>query len=358
MNEQQTLLADMAKRLFKDLAAKRPLEIDPGPSLFAERWGQVEDSGLSLLMVPENLQGFGGDGEEAWLAFRLAGQYAIDLPVPEAILAAHLLAAAGLDIPPGSLTIAPRVKGSLELVNGAWRFTGDFDGVPWGRLSRHVVGIVPQAGARWVICVESAAALTQTRHVNAADEPRDGLHFVNAAVAGAACPDRVPEMRSIGALMRAAQIAGGCRGALELSLKQANERSQFGKQIGKFQAIQHQLATLAEQTAGVEAASRAALMAMGRGGGLLEIASAKIIANMAAEAGVTISHQVHGAMGFTWEYNLHHLTRRLIAWRSEFGNLHHWSSALGAASAAQGPEGFWPMIVDGSPALAAQATAF
>ena len=37
-------------------------------------------------------------------------------------------------------------------------------------------------------------------------------------------------------------------------------------------------------------------------------------------------------MGFTWEYNLHHLTRRLIAWRSEFGNLHYWNSALGAAS--------------------------
>ena len=87
-------------------------------------------------------------------------------------------------------------------------------------------------------------------------------------------------------------------------MKQANERSQFGKPIGKFQAIQHQLATLAEQTAGAEAGSRAALTSMGRGGGLLETASAKIIANLAAEAGVTIAHQVHGAMGFTWEYSL------------------------------------------------------
>jgi acyl-CoA dehydrogenase len=353
MNEQQTLLADMAERLFKDVTASRPDEIDPGPAVFAARWAHVEDSGLSLLLVPEALHGFGGGGEEAWLAFQLAGRHAIDLPVPETILAAYLLAAAGLEIPPGPLTIAPRAAGSLDQVNGTWRFTGDFEAVPWGRYAHHVVGIFVQDGRRFVISAEPAAACSQIHHASAADEPRDGLHFSGAAVACAACPDWIADMRYIGALMRAAQIAGACRGALDLSLKQANDRSQFGKPIGKFQAIQHQLATLAEQTAGAEAGSRAALMALGHGG-LLETASAKIIANIAAEAAVTISHQVHGAMGFTWEYSLHHLTRRLIAWRSEFGNLHHWSRALGAAAAARGPDQFWPMVVDGSPEIGAE----
>ena len=83
--------------------------------MFAERWAQVEESGLSLLMVPEAAPRFRRcGGEEAWLAFHLAGRYAIDLPVPETIIAAHLLAAAGLDIPPGSLTIAPRVTGTVR----------------------------------------------------------------------------------------------------------------------------------------------------------------------------------------------------------------------------------------------------
>jgi acyl-CoA dehydrogenase len=347
MNENQNLLANMAERLFSDLAATRPNEIDPGAAVFAERWAQVEESGLTLLMVPEALQGFSGGGEEAWLVFQLAGLHAVDLPVPEAIIAADLLGAAGLEIPSGPLTIASNVTGSLDKVEGGWRFSGDFTAVPWGRHADHVVGILTQDGQRLVICGAPSKADAQTHHVNVADEPRDGLHFNRAVVASAPCPARFPEMRATGALMRATQIAGACRGALDLALRQANERSQFGKPIGKFQAVQHQLATLAEQTAAAEAATRAALLAMGKGGGLLETASAKIIANLAAEAGVTIAHQVHGAMGFTWEYRLHHLTRRLIAWRSEFGNLQYWSGKLGTAAAEHGADGFWPMIVDG-----------
>ena len=206
--------------------------------MFAERWGQVEESGLTLLLVPEALQGFGGSGEEAWLAFRLAGWHALDLPVPEAILAAHLLGASGLEIPAGPLTIAPRVTGSLDQVNGEWRFTGDFEAVPWAatRAISWAFSRRPENGLSFA--PSRPRRPRKLHHANAADEPRDSLHYRDVAVACALCPGVFPDMRGIGALMRAAQISGACRGALELSLKQANERSQFGKPIGKFQAIQ------------------------------------------------------------------------------------------------------------------------
>ena len=57
-----------------------------------------------------------------------------------------------------------------------------------------------------------------------------------------------------------------------------------------------------------------------------------------------IAHQVHGAIGFTQEHSLHHLTRRLWSWRDEFGNDAEWSRRLGHAAIAAGADGLWPMI--------------
>ena len=54
----------------------------------------------------------------------------------------------------------------------------------------------------------------------------------------------------------------------------------------------------------------------------------------AAGTGAAIAHQVHGAMGFTYEHSLHHATRRLWAWREEFGNEAVWATRLGRMVAA------------------------
>jgi acyl-CoA dehydrogenase len=59
-----------------------------------------------------------------------------------------------------------------------------------------------------------------------------------------------------------------------------------------------------------------------------------------------IAHQVHGAIGFTIEYGLHRLTRRLWSWRSDFGSDAHWAGWLGARVAAAGPDRFWADIAD------------
>ena len=55
----------------------------------------------------------------------------------------------------------------------------------------------------------------------------------------------------------------------------------------------------------------------------------------AAGTGAAIAHQVHGAMGFTYEHTLHHATRRLWAWREEFGNETYWAMRLGRMVAEQ-----------------------
>ena len=55
-------------------------------------------------------------------------------------------------------------------------------------------------------------------------------------------------------------------------------------------------------------------------------------------------HQVHGAMGYTYEHRLHHFTRRLWAWRDEWGNEFYWQAKLGQHLASLGADRVWGYI--------------
>ena len=104
---------------------------------------------------------------------------------------------------------------------------------------------------------------------------------------------------------------------------------------------------LAEEAAASRAAASAAARAADRGLAKFEIASAKLRANMAAGQAASIAHQVHGAIGFTKEYDLQKFTRRLWTWRSEFGNDRHWADEIGKLAASRGADGFWPGLTSG-----------
>jgi acyl-CoA dehydrogenase len=93
-------------------------------------------------------------------------------------------------------------------------------------------------------------------------------------------------------------------------------------------------------------AATGAAQALIRGDAGFEVAAAKLRANMAIGDGSGIAHQVHGAIGFTEEYGLHPLTRRLWSWRSEFGGDALWSSRLGLWATTKGADHFWPSIAD------------
>lgn len=144
------------------------------------------------------------------------------------------------------------------------------------------------------------------------------------------------------AFARSAQIAGTLDAALALSVDYVNERQQFGRPLGKFQAVQQSLASFACEAAAANCAAMGAAQALQRGDAEFEIAAAKLRANRAVEVGTTVAHQVHGAIGFTEEYSLHHLTRRLWQWRSDYGNDAHWSRRLGEHVIEAGADAFWP----------------
>ncbi|HTT98066.1 MAG TPA: acyl-CoA dehydrogenase family protein [Rhizomicrobium sp.] len=170
-----------------------------------------------------------------------------------------------------------------------------------------------------------------------------GAHAIDHPIAEAILDSANANDRDLySAMILAAKMAGALNAALDLSVQYTRERQQFGKPLASFQAIQQQLAVFAEEAAAADMAAASAFRAADRGDAWLEIACAKLRANQAARISTGIAHQVHGAMGFTAEYRLQHLTKRLWAWGSEHGNERHWSDLIGARIAARGPENFWP----------------
>ncbi|HEY4125709.1 MAG TPA: acyl-CoA dehydrogenase family protein [Rhizomicrobium sp.] len=323
MSELRTLLADTTARV---LGSTKDASFDGA-------WKSIAEAGLPDVLVNEDDGGFGGNWEDALVVVRACGYTATPTPLPEAILATYLAQAAKMERPGGMLTVCANASGKLE----GTRFTGVLRGVPWGRDASHIVFVL-----NGTVMIASRTDAKIAAHQNPADEPRDALQFENAAVETGKLE---ADLLSALALLRTGQIAGALDHALELSVGYTRERQQFGRPLAQFQAIQQQLAVLAEETAAAGMAATAAFRAMDRGEAGFEIAAAKLRANRAARMSTGIAHQVHGAMGFTAEYSLQHLTRRLWAWQTEAGNERFWAERLGAQTAARGAKTFWTDLV-------------
>lgn len=344
MNELRAILADSVGRLLADLVTPELLQAaEEDGGWPAGLWDALDANGLTRALLPEHCGGAGGSWGDVQVVLRAAGRFAAPVPLGETILAGWLLTQAGLDVPDGPLTIAPVVPGdalaTLHTSDGA-RISGTAVGVPWGRDAGHVV--VFTTDGHMALVPTATARVAPER--NLAREPRDTLTFMSAPAAVAGAPLAADAIWRLGALVRAAQIAGALDALLARTVRYANERVQFGKPIGRFQAIQHSLAVLAEHVAAAGVAVEVAFHALERGGAAVEIAVAKMRAGEAAEVGAAIAHQVHGAIGFTYEHTLHFTTRRLWAWRGEFGGESHWAAVLGREAAARGGAGLWPWV--------------
>lgn len=310
----------------------------------AALWSALEESGFAVAAAPEALGGAGAGWDDLYVVVRAAGKHALPLPLPEALLANHLLARCGLEARNEALSIAPRAE--LTLQSG--RLSGRLLDVPWGRQAVGVLAVLPGAEPALVLLDPQQAQVTVKQNV--AGEPRDDLVFDAATpLASAPLPTGLsPECLWLGgAMLRSAQTAGALDAALAQSVQYATERVQFGKPIAAFQAIQHQLAVMAEQTGCAGVAAEAAFALSTNGFSPFAIATAKVISAEAAGVVAGMAHAVHGAIGFTHEHALQHLTRRVWSWRSECGNLGHWSQRLGQAVCAGGAAALWPAVTSG-----------
>lgn len=347
MSEIRDDLLKTVDRIFEEHCPKAVRESAEAGEWPAALWRALEEVGLDRAALPEEAGGSGLDFEDAMLALRRSAYHAAPLPLAETMLAGRLLAAAGLEVPRGALTVAPvRDSDRLEFVHGTSGTTmvGTVHRVPWGNLCAHAV-VAGEVDGRCVIGLVSTTGAARGVEKNLAGEPRALLTFDHAPlIALAPLPEARARLEAEGALCRSVQMAGALERSLEYCLQYANERVQFGRPIGKFQAIQHMLAVLAGQAAAASAAADAAVEASRLVPDEFAVSVAKSRVGEAAGKAAEIAHQVHGAMGYTREHNLHYSTRRLWSWRDEFGNETYWQSRLGRAVAASGADALWPML--------------
>lgn len=344
------LIRDMAERLFAEIATPASHARHDAGEWLSDGWEEVAELGFPLALAQEERGGLGLEPVEALGLVRLAGRHALPLPLGETMLANRLLTDAGLPAAEGPATVAIGRPGSglaLTEAGSGWRLDGALDRVPWARHA-DAIALVLAGPDGPVVARVPRTGITIEPGQNLANEPRDRVRFAvdlpRSSVAATTTgwdPDRV---HRIGAALRASAMAGALGRVLEMTVAYAGERVQFGRPIGRFQAIQQNLAVMAGHVAASSAAADLAADAVAGEAALLPIAAAKVRVGEAAGIVASIAHQVHGAIGFTREHALNQLTRRLWSWRDEFGDEAEWSLALGRAAFAAGPDGLWPMI--------------
>ena len=345
------ILVDTITRMLRDLGEPQALIHARDDSWKTVLWRALEDAGLTRAWVPERFDGAGARIADGFEILRVAGSFAVAVPLAETLLAGWLLAQAGLRVPAGALSVAPVREAERLRVDAGGKVSGRAHAVPFGRDALHVA-IVARDESRTVIALVRREDCAIEEHANIAGEPRDDLRFDGArSIAVAEAPPGCSEdtLQQIGAAVRAMQMSGALRAILDRSVAYANERVAFERPISKFQVIQHNLARLAGESAAAIAAAGSAADTIDSARSFdetvfLEVASAKIRVGEAAREGAAIAHQVHGAIGFSAEHALHRFTQRLWAWRDDFGAESAWAARLGTLVAAKGADALWPML--------------
>jgi acyl-CoA dehydrogenase len=320
-------------------------------------WSALASAGLTGVGLPEEAGGSGGELADAVAIVRTLAAGAAAVPVAEQLLVAGpALLAAGLDLPSPEepLTFAVGDAVTVHPVDngdgpGRFALTGTVTDVAWAGVARSVAVLAPApAGIEGaVLTLIDASGLPATDAFNLAGEPRGSLVLDAAPASGALLTEaQAAEVRARYALARAVQLAAALERVLAWTVQYAGERQQFGRPLGRFQAIQMELAEMAGEVTAVTALVDAAVQALDRGSAdvVLAAAAAKVRAGAAVEVVARLAHQVHGAIGFTQEHKLHHLTRRLWSWRDEAGSDLTWARVLGAGLLTDGPDGLWPAL--------------
>ncbi|MGU3494809.1 acyl-CoA dehydrogenase family protein [Xanthobacteraceae bacterium A53D] len=348
MDDVHALVMETAARLFGEGLTHHLRAAAEQGELPLGLWQKAEEAGLGLAMVSEAAGGVGLAPSACAAIIRLAGTHAVPLPIAETMLANRLLEASGRQPRDGMLSVAGAIEGgslSLAREGGGWRLAGTAHRVPYARCVSAIVVLASAEGRDWLAVVEPASCGI-AHGENIALEPRDdvSMNLVLRADDISSCSLGPGDLHLLGAGARAVALAGALDRVLELTSAYVSERVQFGRALSKFQAIQQSLAVLATQVAAAGGAANLAAEALDERPDPLMVAAAKIRAGEAAGIAAGIAHQMHGAMGYSHEHSLHFLTKRLWAWREEFGNEIHWSRKLGADVLGRGADGLWPLV--------------
>lgn len=287
--------------------------IEAGGSV-AALWDAVADAGFLELLAAEADGGADLSLAELFPILSCLGRYTVPVPLAQTIVARALLDAQ-LPVPAGMITLAATFRREAD-------GTVSCPLTPFGMLADFVLA----SDCDTLLLLPCAAAQRQGTGVQ---------HHLTATLtwpdAGSAiCAPRGGKMlAAFGAALHAALLSGAMNRVFDMTLQYCNDRVQFGKSLGKFQAVQHQLSVMAEHTAAASIAAEAAFQGADKTPSLLASAMAKSRTSEAAVLVAATAHALHGAIGVTEEYDLQLLTRRLHEWRMAHGSEAYWNTLVG-----------------------------
>jgi acyl-CoA dehydrogenase len=349
--ERDHIVADAAARILADFADPQTINKAKSGAWREPLWQALSAAGLPLAWVPESLGGSGASMAEGFAILGVAGRFALPTPLAETLAAGWLLTRAGLEAPAGPMTLAPSRTDDRITLDADGRLSGRAAGVPFAQDCHHLAVLANGVRHKVIALVDVKDCRLHDGH-NLAGDAANVVTFDRVTPQRSApAPDGFDEtsLMLMGSAIRSVETAGALETILSLSVAYANERVAFARPIGKFQAVQQNLARLAGEVAAALAVSGSAADAIAQADTVdeavfLEAASAKIRTAEAAAEGSAIAHQVLGAIGFTQEHVLHRFTLRILSWRDDFGNESYWAAELGKHVARRGAGEFWPLV--------------
>jgi len=277
----------------------------------------TEDQALVQRTAREFLAGRAGD--DVWKEITSLGWQALpfeDFGFLEACLLAEEMGRARVVTPYVSTVVCGFALPSLvpEIVDGAVCAYVPFSGalVPWaGSADRLLVstsdGVVVTTPAEVTCAPVTVVGPASTFRVTYDELPGERL------AAGS--------IEAFGAAATCAEMVGGAQAVLDMTVEYAKTREQFGKPVGAFQAVQHHCANMAIDVLSARFIAYEAIWHLSQGREApVEVSVAKSWVSEAYERVCALGHQVHGAIGFTAEHDLHHYTRHAMSTALSFGD--------------------------------------
>ena len=339
-SEEQLMTAGVVRDLLKDQCATADLRrlMASGAAREETRWAKLAEMGLCGILAPESAGGLGLAEPDLVLIAEACGLAALPEPLIEhAGVAVPLLAAFAGDARVGPL-LERAIAGEATVAVGhpVNPFIADADTAEALLLVHDgALHLVPKGA----VTLTREPSIDPFRRLFRADwTPKDQTRLATreqAAPLLALALDR-------GALFAAAQCLGLAQRAVELAVAYALERKQFGRVIGSYQAIKHHLATCQVKIEFAKPVIAAAAAELSRGDVLsrARISHAKLAAAEAADLSARSAIQVHGAMGYSWEVDVHFFLKRTLALSGAYGDtaFHRARIAERLASAPLGPD--------------------
>lgn len=347
LSDEQRMLQREARAVLDDLCPPAAVRtwLRDGTARPPELWRRMAELGWLGLALPAELGGSGAGLVDLVLLHEACGAALVPtlfrtttwaalavLAAADGARAAHYLPliargekTATVALPgwgaPGEAVLSER-SGNITLTGrcGLVENGGDADWliVP----ARH--GAATNAAVGLVVVPRTAAGVRVARSASFAGEPQAEVVFDAVALALDAVFDdwRLDAALQGMATLLCADMVGGFGRVVELTIAYVKEREQFGRPIGSFQAVQHQLADMATALEGARWATYQAAWCLEQGrDATREVAIAQAWTAPAYKAATLTAHQLHGGMGFVTEYDLYLYSDRAKAQESRLGTL-------------------------------------